>query len=203
MKLPANTTIIALCVAVTLLVAAVLGYVSVTSSRGPTGGSGVAAIGGPFTLVNQDGKTVTEADFKGKYMLIYFGFTYCPDVCPTTLTVMSDALNILGSRADKVVPMLITVDPERDTPDHLRMYVGYFHPRMQGLSGSPEQVAQAAKTFRVYYAKVPNKETNDPDMYTMDHSSIVYFMGPDGRFLTHFGHDVDAKEMAAKMKGLL
>jgi cytochrome oxidase Cu insertion factor (SCO1/SenC/PrrC family) len=115
-----------------------------------SGATGEALIGGPFELVDQDGKTVTEQTFKGRMMLIYFGFTYCPDACPTALGVMSAAVDKLDVAGDRVVPMLITVDPERDTPAALKDYVSNFHPRMKGLTGTPEQVGKAAKAYRVF-----------------------------------------------------
>ena len=119
----------------------------------PAIASGEALIGGPFELTDQDGNTVTDQTYKGKLMLIYFGFTYCPDACPTALGVMSAALDKLDVAAERVVPMLITVDPERDTPAVLKDYVSNFHPRMVGLTGTPEQVAQVAKAYRVFYQK--------------------------------------------------
>ncbi|KAA0676676.1 SCO family protein [Roseomonas genomospecies 6] len=139
-------------------------------------------IGGPFTLTDQDGRTVTDADYRGKYLLIYFGYTYCPDVCPTELGTMARAMDLLGRQADKVQPMFISVDPERDTVAHLKDYVGLFHPSLVGLTGTPEQVKAAAKAYRVYYAKAPQKD-GKPEDYLMDHSSFLYLMGPDGRFL--------------------
>ena len=139
-------------------------------------------IGGPFTLTDQTGKTVTDADYKGKYLLIYFGYTYCPDVCPTELGTMARAIDLLGVQGEKVQPLFISVDPERDTVAHLKDYVALFHPRLVGLTGTPEQVRAAAKAYRVYYGKAPAKD-GKPDEYLMDHSSFLYLMGPDGRFL--------------------
>lgn len=160
-----------------------------------------ADIGGPFSLVDQDGKPVTEADYKGRYMLVYFGFTYCPDVCPTSLARNVHALDLLGPAGDKVLPIMISIDPERDTPEHLKEYVRLFSPRMAGLTGTPEQVAAAAKVYRIYYAKVPDPK--DPGHYTMDHTSITYLMGPDGRFVQHFRHDLAPDEMAAQLRAIL
>ena len=161
-----------------------------------------ARIGGPFSLVDHHGKSLTEADFRDRYMLVYFGYTFCPDVCPTSLTTMADALNILGSEADDVVPVFITVDPERDTPEHLSMYVGHFHPRLVGLTGSAEQVNAAAKVYRVYFAKA-REDGADADEYLMDHTSIVYLMGPDGAFRAHFTHQTDAETMAKRIREFL
>jgi protein SCO1/2 len=135
-------------------------------------------LGGPFRLTDHTGRAVTEADFAGRFMLVYFGFTYCPDVCPTELGIVAAAMDALGEQASRVTPVLITIDPERDTPAALADYVSRFHPAMVGLTGSPEQVAAAARAYRVFYAKVQR-----PDMteYTMDHSSFIYLVGPDGR----------------------
>lgn len=163
---------------------------------------GTARIGGPFNLVDQDGNAVTEADFRGKYMLVYFGYTYCPDVCPTSLNRNVQALDLLDpAQADKIQPILISVDPARDTPAHLKEYVGYFSPRLIGLTGNAEQVAAAAKAYGVYYAKVGNPD--DPEHYLMDHTSITYLMGPDGAFIRHFRHDAPPEEMAAQLRKVI
>lgn len=140
-------------------------------------------LGGPFTLVDHTGRTVTERDFAGKPMLIYFGFTYCPDVCPTELGTIAAALDAMGPAGERVTPVFITVDPERDTPEAMADYVTRFHPRMVGLTGSAEQVAQAARAYRVYFAKV---QPRDSTTYLMDHSSFIYFVGPDGRVRSLF-----------------
>lgn len=160
------------------------------------------AIGGPFSLVDQDGRAVTEADFKGRFMLVYFGYTFCPDVCPTQLTRIGNALDMLGEAADKVTPVFITVDPERDRPEHLKEYLTFFHPRTVGLTGTPEQITAAAKAYKVYYKKAET-EGGDPGDYLMDHTSVTYLMGPDGGFVTHFSHDVDAEAMAARLREIL
>lgn len=172
-----------------------------SGEAGAVQSSGQALIGGPFTLTDQTGKTVTEADYKGKYMLIYFGFTFCPDVCPTELQVMAGAAAKLGAKAADVQPIFITVDPERDTVKELAVYVKQFDPRLIGLTGTPEQIAKVAKEYRVFYQKVEDKET--PGDYTMDHSSIAYLMGPDGSFLTFFPPGVSPDEMAAKIASFM
>ncbi len=162
------------------------------------------AIGGPFALTDQNGNAVTEATFRGKFMLVYFGYTYCPDVCPTTLTDIGAAVDALGAAGDKVVPIFITVDPERDTPEHLKEYLGYFHPRFVGLTGTQEQVTAAAKAYRVYYAKAKSDgAATDALDYMMDHTSIVYLMGPDGKLKAHFPHGTSADAMAKKIRELL
>jgi len=164
---------------------------------------GTASIGEPFTLVDHTGKMVNETDFRGRFMLVFFGFTYCPDACPTALTIMGEALDIIGPAAERVVPVFITVDPERDTPEQLNMYVRHFHPSLVGLTGSAEQLAAVTKAFRVYYAKVKNEDSADGD-YEMEHTSNVYLMGPNGKFLTHFsGHTTNPKTMAAGILDVL
>jgi protein SCO1/2 len=159
------------------------------------------AIGGPFTLVDQNGHTVTSDSLKGKPTLIYFGYTYCPDVCPTSLQLMANAIDELGPGADKKVNLVfITIDPERDTPQLLKGYVENFGPTFIGLTGTPQQVADAARAYRVYYQKVPGK---DGGPYLMDHSSIVYLLDRNGRFVTHFTHEAKSEAIAAGVKKLL
>lgn len=168
---------------------------------GQSSGSGKVVIGGPFSLTDQTGKQVTQADYAGKYMLIYFGFTFCPDVCPTELQVMSGALSALGEEAAKIQPIFITVDPDRDTPEVMARYVKQFDPRLIGLSGTAAETANIARKYRVYYEKV-----KDPDSsadYSMDHSSLIYLMGPDGGFLTFFPPGTSPEKMAAKIKSLM
>jgi protein SCO1/2 len=150
-------------------------------------------IGGPFDLTDQHGKPVSDKTFRGRYMLIYFGYGYCPDVCPTELANMAAALDALGEKAKDVQPLFITVDPERDTPEFLADYVANFHPRLIGLTGTPDQIKAAAKAYKVYYAKA--KKPGDAD-YLMDHTSFVYLMGPDGRFLSLFRGHTDPAAMA-------
>jgi cytochrome oxidase Cu insertion factor (SCO1/SenC/PrrC family) len=154
---------------------------------------GEAMVGGPFTMTDQDGRRVSEKDFLGKFMLVFFGYTYCPDVCPTELHVMSAAVAQLGKAADTIRLVFVTVDPERDTPEVVKSYVENFAGDMIGLTGSPEDVAAIAKAYRVYYQKTPIAGSTD---YMMDHSSIVYLMGPDGKFVKHFTYSTDAKALA-------
>lgn len=171
-------------------------------NRNPGGSSASApSVGGPFTLVNHLGETVTEQDFRGRYMLMYFGFTFCPDVCPTELGVMAAALNALGDKGEEVTPVLISIDPERDTPEVLARYVALFHPRLVGLTGTPEQVDAAAKAWHVYYAKVEDASVSEA--YTMDHSSIVFLMGPDGEYLKLFRPQTPPDEMAREIATFL
>jgi len=161
-----------------------------------SGGSPVRSmIGGPFTLQDGNGKTVTDRDFRGKYMLVYFGYTFCPDVCPTTLNAVADAVEKLGPKGERVQPLFITVDPKRDTPDAVRQYAAAFGPRVIGLTGTPEQVAAAARTYRVYYKE--HRPAAGSSDYTVDHSSILYLMGPDGTFLAPIRAEGSGEEIAA------
>lgn len=164
-------------------------------------GSAVGAIGGPFTLENGDGQTVTPASFRGEYMLVYFGYTYCPDVCPTTLNEVAAALDKLGPKAKRIQPLFITVDPARDTPAALKQYTSAFSPRLMGLTGTPEEIAQAEREYHVYAAKhVVGPGPND---YTMDHSSVLYLMGPDGRFVAPLDAAGSAADLAQKLGDLV
>ncbi len=161
-----------------------------------------AIIGGAFTMIDHTGKTVTEKDYLGSYVLVYFGFTYCPDICPTELQVMTEALNMLSKKqSSQVKILLVSIDPERDTPKQLASYVSNFHANTIGLTGSAEQVKKMAKVYRAYYNKVPDK--NNPDGYTMDHSSIIYLMGPDGKYLAHFPYGTRAKVMSEKIASFM
>ena len=169
------------------------GYLVWTRSQEGT----AALIGGPFTLVDRTGKTVTEASLKGKWSLIYFGYTFCPDVCPTSLSVMTQALDQLGPLADRVTPVFVTVDPERDTVQQLAAYHEHFHPSFVMLTGSTAQVKDAARAYRVYYRKAESEASTE---YLMDHSSITYLMDPAGRYVTHFGHDATPDGMAQVLR---
>ena len=159
--------------------------------------TGKALIGGAFTLTDNTGKRVTDQDFHGKYTLVFFGFTSCPDICPAGLQLMAGALEKLGTKAPRITPIFISVDPQRDTPEKLAAYVKNFDPRLVGLTGTPEEIAAVAKAYKVYYAKVPSKER--PDDYTMDHTSIIYVIDPKGEFVTHFTPSTSADDMAAKL----
>lgn len=162
---------------------------------------GKAQVGGPFTLTDHTGKRVSDADFRGRFMLVYFGFTYCPDICPTGLQVMSAALDQLGPKAERIQPMLISLDPERDTPAQLAEYVKAFHPRLVGLTGTPEEVASAARAYRVYYKKV--KDEKSTAGYTVDHTSILYLMDTKGEFVAHFTHATAVDAIVARLQRVL
>ena len=148
-------------------------------------------VGGPLALIDHTGQRRTEVDFRGKLMLVYFGFTYCPDVCPTDLQEMSIAVDKLGAQGEAVQPLFITVDPERDTPEHLADYVSLFHPRLVALTGEPSAIQRAARAYKVYYAKVPTSKGD----YTVDHSGFVYLMGRDGEYLGFFPPGTSADRM--------
>jgi protein SCO1/2 len=158
--------------------------------------TGQALIGGPFTLIDQKGRIRQAREFKNKYLLVYFGYSYCPDICPTALYNMTEAIKKLGHKKSAVQPIFISVDPERDTPEHLKVYMENFDSQFIALTGRKEEVAAAKKAYRVYSNKVNPEKTNTTD-YLIDHSSIVYFMAPGGRFITHFNHETPAEAMAS------
>jgi protein SCO1/2 len=156
------------------------------------------SIGGDFTLVDQNGVTRHPQDFRGKLMLVYFGYTFCPDACPTALQDMSHAIDLLGPKGDTVQPIFITIDPARDTVEQMKLYASNFHPRLIALTGTPEQVAEAAKAYRVYYEK--GKSTGGGNDYLMDHTVFIYLMGRDGKYLSHFPPGTTAEQMAAAIE---
>jgi len=162
---------------------------------------GKATVGGPFTLTDHTGRRVTDKDFRGQHLLVFFGFTYCPDVCPSGLQVMTAALEELGPKAEKITPIFISVDPERDTPEQLALYVSSFHPRLVGLTGTPEEIQQVAKAYRVYYKKVEDEGSTAG--YTIDHTSIIYLMSPTGEFITHFTHATPVSAMVEQLEKVL
>lgn len=158
---------------------------------------GGVQVGGPFALVDQTGAPVTDASWPGRWLLVYFGYTYCPDICPTELQAIAATLDLLGPLASRVVPLFITIDPDRDTPAHLADYVKLFDDRIVGLTGTPRQIADVAKAYRVYYAKVTPK---DSTTYLMDHSSFIYLMGPDGTLRALFRPGATPQEIAGTLK---
>jgi protein SCO1/2 len=158
-----------------------------------------STVGGPFRLTDQNGKPVSDQDLKGKPFLVFFGFTHCPEICPTALFEMSEVFNKLGPDADKVNALFITVDPERDTPEKLKDYLSSFNPRLIGVSGSVDGLAAVAKAYRVYYKKVPLKDGD----YTMDHTAIVYLMDKNGQFVAPFSLKRRPEEAAADLKKYL
>jgi protein SCO1/2 len=183
-----------------VLVAGVLiGLAFRDQTHGVAGGPLGAAIGGKFSLVDQNDKPFTDADLKGKWNLVFFGYTHCPDVCPTTLNDLSLALDQLGAKEKDVGIVFVSVDPDRDTPAVLKSYVESFGGPIEGLTGTADQVAQAAKDYKVYYAKHPRADGG----YDMDHSALIYIMDPEGRFTATFTPDDTSDTMAARLKKLV
>lgn len=151
-----------------------------------------------FTLMDHTGRAVTEADFTGRWQLVFFGFTHCPDICPTTLAYMASVLDLLGPDAERVVPLFITVDPARDTVPVMAEYVAAFHPRLVGLTGTEAQVAEATRNFRTWYERMDDE--NAPDGYMMAHAGHIYLMRPDGQFETAFQErDQPPEDMAEQV----
>jgi cytochrome oxidase Cu insertion factor (SCO1/SenC/PrrC family) len=153
-------------------------------------------IGGAFALIDQNGARHTDADFRDKFMLVYFGFTYCPDVCPTDLLQMGLAVDRLGPAGDSVQPIFITVDPERDTPEHLKEYLAMFHPRFIGLTGDAAAIKEAARAYRVYYSRAELPKSD----YTIDHSAFIYLMGRNGEYLSFFPPGTSAELLAGALR---
>lgn len=179
-----------------ILAGAALSAAWLSGASNTTGGAvqtGKALVGGPFSLVDHTGKRVTEKDFLGRPMLVFFGFTNCPDICPSGLQVISAALDKLGDKGAKVTPVFITLDAERDTPEKLAEYVRSFHPRLVGLSGTQEELAAVAKVYRVYAQKVTDESA--PGRYTYDHAAIYYLMDAKGEFATHIPHTTNVGQV--------
>ncbi len=170
-----------------------------SSREGP--GFGTALIGGPFELTDQNGARRSDVEFRGKLMLVFFGYTFCPDICPLSLQLVSDVLDGLGSDADKLAPIFVTVDPGRDKPAALKSYLENFSPRIVGLTGSSEEVAATAKAYRAYF-KLHGDPAKD-EGYLVDHSTLIYLMGRDGKFLTQFTHETPPERMAAAIRRYL
>jgi len=153
-------------------------------------------IGGPFRLIDQYGRAVHDSDFRGRFMLVYFGYTNCPDVCPTTLATIAKAMDELGPEAARIAPLFVTVDPARDTPKALRDYLSAFGPRFIGLTGSPAAVGKVAREYRVFFRKEPGA----PGSYAVDHSSTIYLMGPGGVFVTNYDESVGPDGLARDLR---
>ena len=164
-----------------------------------------APIVGSFALTDDEGRQVSEADYRGRYLLVYFGYTYCPDICPTELAKMTSALELFEradpDRARTVVPLFISVDPGRDTQAVLKDYARHFHPRLVALTGTTSQVKAAAQAYKVYFAKVyPDERARNADGYLIDHSSQIYLMGPDAHYVTHFSAGASAEDIAVELE---
>jgi protein SCO1/2 len=180
-------------------VASIVLVVVLVSGRNPVPSAGAAAIGGPFSLLDQNGRTVTDQDLRGHPFLVFFGFTHCPDVCPTSLFEISEVLGKLGPDAQKLSALFVTIDPERDTPAAMKDYLASFNSRLVGLTGDPAAIAAVAKEYRVYVKKVPL----DHGDYTMDHTALVYLMDKEGRFVTPFNLKRTPEDAAADLRRYL
>jgi protein SCO1/2 len=178
-----------------LLLIAAIALFWAFGGAGPPGevGYGTPLVGGSFTLTDQSGHSRSDAEFRGKLMLVYFGFTHCPDICPLDLQKISQAMGKLGAKADQVVPIFVTVDPARDTPDVMRDYVASFDPRIVALTGDKAAIDRLVKDYRAYY----QPDSGGGVDYNVVHSSLIYLMGRDGRYLTHFGQEASADDIAA------
>jgi len=187
---------------VTLLLAVLVTAIVFHNSQDEQAAPAVVPIGGNFQLLNHRGEEVTQGTFLGGYMLMYFGFTFCPDICPTSLQIISSAYRALPDRTQRQVDMVfVSVDPERDSVTVLKDYVSLFDKDLIGLTGTPDQVAQTAKVFGIYFKKAANIDSAAG--YLVDHSTIIYLIGPDGRYIQHFKHDVDPKTLAAAIKKIV
>jgi len=155
-----------------------------------------AGIGGPFQLTDQNGKPRSDVDFRGQYLLVFFGYSNCPDTCPITLQHMTDALDKLGPKAERITPIFITVDPKRDTAAKLKAYAANFHPRFVALTGSVAEIDAVAKEYKVYYGK-PGEE---PDDQALDHSALIYLIDPDGHYLTNFAPQTSGDDIANDLR---
>ncbi len=179
--------------------ASVFLIIVIVTGRNPVPVASASAVGGPFRLTDHNGRTVTDQDFRGHPFLVFFGFTHCPDVCPTALFEVSEVLGKLGPDAARASALFITVDPERDTPEQMKDYLSSFDPRLVGLTGDPAAIAAVAKAYRVYVKKVPLEGSD----YTMDHTALVYLMDKDGRFVAPFNLKRQPEDAAADLRRYL
>jgi len=185
-----------------LCLVAMLALTGAVSSAAATPPALESLFGGPFSLTDHTGVQRSDQDYRGKFMLIYFGYTTCPSICPTNLQHMADALDRLGGKAAGIVPIFVSIDPDRDRPDVLKDYVGHFGDGFVGLTGSEADVRAVAKAYRVHRRKVVEKDA-EPQDYLVDHASITYLMGPDGKFRTLFAHNTPGKVIAERITGYL
>ena len=194
-----NSTILLIgALAISLVAAGLLWRASDRVRFGDVPSASSGSVGGPFVLTDQDGRRRSEEDFRGRWVLLYFGYTNCPDVCPTTLALMANVLGKLGPNANLVVPVFVTIDPARDTPSILKTYLAAFGPRFVGLTGSPASIAEIARDYRVYYAMHPLPGSG----YAMDHSSVVYLLDPKGKFVKAYNDEAHADAIAADLEKL-
>jgi protein SCO1/2 len=195
----APTALIVSALLLAILAGGLLWYASDRPLNAQSSGTSVADIGGPFALTDQDGARRTDRDFRGHYVLLYFGYSDCPDVCPATLGVMADALAKLGPRASRFRPVFVTVDPERDTPPVLKKYLAAFGPNFVGLTGTLADIAKVAHEYRVYFAKHPLEGGS----YAVDHSSVIYLLGPDGKLAKFYDETTTPDQLAKDLNGQL
>lgn len=209
-----------------VLIAITLGQLWITKDRTEqkkeleeTAGQGEALVGGDFTLTDQDGKTVQEADFRGRVMLVFFGFTDCPDICPVTVASLSKMMTLLGDNANQVAPIFITVDPQRDTPEVLKNYLANFDKRIVALTGTPDDIKKVAELYKVYFSKTAmpmdekasaghnahhgDHDESNADDYAVNHSGMIYLMGKDGKYIRLFPYNADAQEIATAVLRVL
>jgi cytochrome oxidase Cu insertion factor (SCO1/SenC/PrrC family) len=177
-------------------------FVSLKTDTGSVQSTGEAQVGGSFSLTDHNGKTVSDKDFHGYVSLVFFGFTSCPDVCPVTLATLTKTMELLGEKANQVIPVFITVDPKNDTSEVMKNYISNFDKRMVGLTGTDEQIKAAQSAYKVYAAQRETHE-NGHAGHTMDHSSYIYVMGKDGVFLNVFSYDSPPKDIAAMVENYL
>lgn len=176
-----------------------LGVILFATGHLGSGGTGPSAIGGPFKLIDQNGKQITDQDMKGKPFLVFFGYTHCPDICPTTLFELSEVLHAMGKDVDRVNAVFITVDPDRDTPAVMKDYLSSFDPHLRGVTGDEKAIEAVEKIYRVYAKKVPTQNGD----YSMDHTALVYLMDKQGRFIAPFNLKRQPAEAAAALRKYL
>jgi protein SCO1 len=182
-----------------VLLAAGAVYAGWTAAFSPKAAT-LPGFGGPFKLTDQDGRTVTDADFRGKWLLVYFGYTHCPDACPTALNAIAEALDRLGPTRDRLQPVFITLDPERDTPEVLKTYTSAFQAGIVGLTGSPTQIQAIARAYRITYRKHPQPEDDD---YTVDHTSVIFLIDPTGKPVSLFSHETPPDRLSHRLKAAI
>ena len=199
MTTPTTRTLLVICSFLAGLMVCLGAILLITGRASTPAALQAATIGGPFRLTDQDGRPISDEDFKGKPFLVFFGFTHCPDVCPTTLFEVSEVLRRLGPDANRTAALFISVDPERDTPEAMKDYLSSFDPHLRGISGDPQALAAVAKAYRVYYKKVPL----DGGDYTMDHTAVVYLMDKNGHFVAPFNLRRTPEDAAAELRKYL
>ena len=191
--------IVAITASIVALLAGIGIYMVITQRHIPVAATGIPNIGGPFNLISDTGRAVTDADLRDKPTVMYFGYTYCPEVCPTTLLDLSHWIESLGSDGDKLNYVFVTVDPERDTSEVMHQYVSSFDSHIRGFTGTPAQIAQIASEYHVYYKKIPQNDGS----YLMDHSALLYLMNRQGHFVGTIAYQEDSASAIAKLKRLI